>query len=148
MKTSLFNITRYLVFTAISVIIISCTSSLIQKNAEFENKIWIVQSFDYNDIENKDGKIFLKFQREGRKVSGFGGCNYIVGTYSLTGSDMKIRPSRSQDTCVGNMETEDKLMDVLDKTTEFREITSSDKDYLRLLTADGSSIELRLKEKK
>jgi heat shock protein HslJ len=133
--------------SAVLIILFSCTGSLIQKSAEFENKEWIVQSFDYNDIENPDGKIFLKFNRSGKRLSGFGGCNFIVGSYSVTGSDLSIKPVRSKDTCIGFMETEDKLMTVLEKTNEFREITSSDKDYLRLITPDGSSIELRLKIK-
>ena len=145
---SIYKLSGLFIFLAVSAVIVSCTASLIQKTAEFENKEWIVQSFDYNDIENQNEKIFLKFVRDGKKITGFGGCNFIVGTYSLTGSDLTINPSRSQDTCIDKMEIEDKLMDVLGKTIEFREITSSDKDYLRLLTADGSSLELRLKQKK
>lgn len=145
---SIYKFSELFLFLSVSALIVSCTSSLIQKTAEFENKVWIVQSFDYNDIENQDGKIFLKFERDGKKITGFGGCNYIVGSYSVTGSDLTIRPVRSKDTCIGFMENEDKLMELLVKTTEFREITSSDKDYLRLITADGSSLELRFKGKK
>jgi len=147
MKT-IYKYSGLFIFLSVSAVIVSCTSSLIQKTAEFENKEWIVQSFDYNDIENQEEKIFLKFVRNSKRLSGFGGCNYIVGSYSLTGSDLSIKPVRSKDTCIGNMEIEDKLMDMLEKTTEFREITSSDKDYLRLITTDGSSLELRLKKKK
>jgi hypothetical protein len=44
------------------------------------------------------------------------------------------------------MDRENQLMTVLDKASEFREFTSSDKDYLRLMTPDGSSMELRLKK--
>ncbi|HEY3251263.1 MAG TPA: META domain-containing protein, partial [Ignavibacteria bacterium] len=63
----------------------SCSGSfLIQKTAEFENKIWLVQSIDYNDIPNADGKIYIKFEREEKKLTGYGGCNNIVGSYSIT----------------------------------------------------------------
>jgi len=125
----------------------SCSGSfLIQKSAEFEDKVWLVQSINYNDIPNSAGKIYLKFVREEKKITGYGGCNNIVGSYSITGSDIKITPSRSKETCSGLMETENQLMSVLEKASEFREFTSSDKDYLRFITADGSSIELRLKK--
>jgi heat shock protein HslJ len=117
-----------------------------QKNAEFENKEWLVQSINYNDIPNQDGKIFLKFNRSTRRLSGFGGCNNILGSYSISGSDLKIIPARSKSDCPDLMETEDQFMNLLEKTVEFREFSSSDKDYLRLITSDGSSIELRLKK--
>lgn len=126
----------------------SCTASLMQKNAEFEDEEWIVQSINYNDISNADGKIFLKFNRSNRRLSGFGGCNTILGSYSISGSDISIRPARSKSNCPDLMETEDMFMSILEKAVEFREFTSSDKDYLRLMAADGSSIELRLKKNK
>jgi heat shock protein HslJ len=130
----------------IALLCLSCGGSfLLQKTAEFENKVWLIQSIDYNDIPNGEGKIYLKFVRDGNKLTGYGGCNNIVGSYSITASDIKIKPSLSKESCPGEMETEKQLILVLEKATEFREFTSSDKDYLRLMTADGSSIELRKK---
>lgn len=138
---------RIVLLIILGIFISACGGSfLIQKTAEFENKVWLVQSIDYNDIPNADGKVYIKFQREGNRLTGYGGCNNIVGSYSITGSDIKITPSRSKENCPGLMDRENQLISVLEKASEFREFTSSDKDYLRLMTADGSSIELRLKK--
>jgi heat shock protein HslJ len=123
----------------------SCTGSLFQKNAEFENKTWLLQSFNYDDVANKDGKIFIIFHKGEKKITGSGGCNTLYGYYSITGSDIKIQPGRTKMECE-DTKVEDKLMTMLEVTNEFREFTSSDKDYLRLLTSTGESIEFRLKK--
>jgi len=142
---------KYSIFTFLtaSVIIISiygCSGSfLIQKTAEFENKIWLVQSIDYNDITNPDGKIYLKFSRSTKKITGYAGCNNILGSYSITGSDITIKPSSSKDSCLDVMETEKNILTILEKANEFREVSSSGNDYLSLTTADGSTLLLRLK---
>ena len=136
---------RTLLLFCSAVLLQACTASLIQKTAEFENKHWLVQSFDYNDIANADGKIYIEFNRSEKTIKGFGGCNHILGSYSLTGSDITIKPVRSKENCPGTIEVENRFMQLLEKAIEFREITSSDKDYLRLITKDGSSIELRKK---
>jgi heat shock protein HslJ len=122
------------------------TNSLFQKNAEFENRKWILQSFNYNDVSNPDEKIFIRFNKDDKKLAGFGGCNTLFGSYSITGSDIKIKPGRTKMMCDENMLTEEKFMQLLESANEFREITSSDKDYLRLLTPAGESIEFRLKK--
>lgn len=59
---------------------------------------------------------------------------------------MKIKAGKTKMACDENMQTEDKLMQLLEVTTEFREITSSNMDYLRLITSTGESIEFRLKK--
>jgi hypothetical protein len=65
---------------------------LIQKSAEFENKIWLVQSIDYNDIPNVDGKIFIKFEENSPGTAGATACELIFHNRS----DIKIQPSRSK----------------------------------------------------
>jgi len=134
----------FITFTAIFYLS-ACTGSLFQKNAEFENKTWILQSFNYEDVKNPDGKISILFGKEEKKLNGFVGCNTLYGSYSITGSDIKIKPGRTKMAC-DDMQIEEKLMKLLETTTEFREITSSGTDYLRLITPGGESIEFKLKK--
>src|SRR3990172_9290691 len=132
---------------AIFIMVYGCSGSfLIQKTAEFENKTWLVQSIDYNDIPNIEGKLFLKFSRSSKKFSGFGGCNNIVGSYSITGSDITIKPSSSKETCTEGMETEKNMITILEKATEFREVSSSGNEYLSIISIEGSTLLLRLKQ--
>ncbi len=139
----------FLAITAltVSVILNGCGGSfLIQKTAEFENKTWLLQSIDYNDIPNTEGKLFLKFSRSTKKFSGFGGCNNIVGSYSITGSDITIKPSSSKETCLTGMETEKNMINILEKASEFREVSSSGNEYLSIISSEGSTLLLRLKQ--
>jgi len=134
-------------FSTITMFILACSGSfLIQKTAEFENKIWLVQSIDYNDIPNSDGKIYLKFSRNTKKIIGYAGCNNINGSYSITGSDITIKPSTSKDTCTGLMEIEKNILTIIEKAAEFREVSSGGNDYLSLISTDGSTLLLRLKK--
>lgn len=132
----------------ITLILYGCSSGsfLIQKTAEFENKLWLIQSINYNDLSNPDGKLFLKFSRSTKRFSGFGGCNNILGSYSITGSDIKIIPASSKDTCETGMETEENILNILENAVEFRETSSSGNDYFTIMTLDGST--LLLKQKK
>lgn len=143
-----YKITIYVLALLPVIFFCSCagTGSLFQKNAEFENRTWILQSFNYNDVSNPGEKILIKFNKDDKKITGFGGCNTLFGSYSITGSDIKIKAGRTKMMCDENMQTEDRLMQLLEATNEFREITSSNKDYLRLLTTAGESIEFRLKK--
>ena len=129
----------------ITLILYGCSSGsfLIQKTAEFENKLWLIQSINYSDISNPDGKLFLRFSRSTKRFTGFGGCNNILGSYSITGSDIKIIPASSKDTCKTGMETEKNIMNILENAAEFRESSSSGNDYFAIITPDGSTLLLK-----
>jgi putative lipoprotein len=84
----------------------------------------------------QDGKAAtLELAMEGKRASGFAGCNRMTGAYVLTADSLRLGPfALTRMACVKGMDLEKQYVDALQHTRAYR--LSADK--LDLLGSDGT----------
>jgi len=81
----------------------------------FEETVWLLVELNGKDISTVGTikPISVRYQKEGKKVSGFAGCNSFSGTYEEDGSTISNHLAATRMFCEGLMETETEFLKVL-----------------------------------
>ena len=74
-------------------------------------KKWVLKEMMGSELPEEVGAIYLEFDEEGKRVTGFGGCNNFFGIYVLkAGNRINLdKMGRTQKFCQGTSEIEDAL---------------------------------------
>ena len=99
----------------------------------------------YSLANSKDNEqpAFVHFHADG-KISGFGGCNSLFGSYTANGGALEIGPLGSTRKACAEpvMKAETVFLQVVGTATIYR----IDRDELALITPAGIHLKLRLRE--
>jgi copper homeostasis protein (lipoprotein) len=84
-------------------------------------KKWILKEMMGKELPGEVGAIFLEFDEDGTRVSGFGGCNNFFGECEVkAGNRINLdKMGRTQKFCQGNSEVEDALFKAFENIDNF-----------------------------
>ncbi len=87
------------------------------KSVSFEGTRWeLTQIDDGSELLNAHRRAHLVFERKGGRLSGFGGCNRLMGTYRLDRDAITVgNIASTRMACEGSADVETKLMAALDR---------------------------------
>jgi copper homeostasis protein (lipoprotein) len=83
---------------------------------------WELVALAGQDYPHNSGRVpYLEFDREGQRLTGFGGCNRLMGTFE-TGPDMSLTfgPTASTKMACPQLQTENKFTQALSQTTRIK----------------------------
>jgi heat shock protein HslJ len=80
-----------------------------------EGTVWMLVELNGKDISTVESikPISVLFQKEGKKVSGFAGCNSFTGSYETDGATISATLASTRMFCEGKMEIETEFLKVL-----------------------------------
>jgi heat shock protein HslJ len=100
---------------------------------------WRLTQLGDEIVDNPAGarEIHVVLQSQNQRVTGFAGCNQMMGGYALTGDGLKFdRPGGTMMACEGRMEIEQRFMAIFEQVARWK-ITGN---TLQFLDATGKSI--------
>lgn len=122
-----------------------CKPTIVNKSlVTLENTHWKLSEMNANPIITPEGDQDVHFilMTEGgqRIIKGFGGCNSIMGSFTLSGTNIKFNVASTKMMCPAEqMAIEDFLTTVLTSTDSYK----LDSDVLSLFEGDTSLADFR-----
>jgi|LGOV01.1.fsa_nt_gb putative lipoprotein len=98
------------------------TLKKVQKNTTLTDISWNLISINGENIKaNKDmKKPYILFEKDGKSVKGFGGCNDMFGSFEKDGENIKIGPLAStRKACMNGMDTEAEFHKAISETKKW-----------------------------
>lgn len=95
----------------------------VQKMGSLLDTKWLLHTLKGNVVAMPDDKTapWLKLNKEGDQLEGFGGCNNMMGGFTLTGDKISFPGLAStKKFCEATMPTENAFMTALRNTTAFK----------------------------
>lgn len=111
----------------------------VEKIGSILDSKWVLQTLKGNAISMPDGvpAPWLKLNKEGDRLEGFGGCNNMMGGFSLTGDKISFPGlAATKKFCEATMPTENGFMSALRNTRTFK----MDGNVLKFLGDGGSDL--------
>ncbi|MFZ1693830.1 MAG: META domain-containing protein [Flavobacteriales bacterium] len=108
--------------------------------ASLKEKKWVVETLNGQRPELPDGAETPWLKLAGDQLQGFGGCNALMGGYTMEGTKLSFSNIGStKKYCEGIQPTENAVKEMLDKVDSFR----LDDNQLRLLGGGKELAQLR-----
>lgn len=113
----------------------SCNESL--PNASLKNTYWKLLRIRNQPVTDNQREPHLILHPDNKRVSGSGGCNQLMGSYSADGDQLTFsRPASTRMACLQGMEQEDVFLAALQNVARWR-ISG---EQLELLDASGNAV--------
>ena len=113
----------------------SCNESL--PNASLKNTYWKLLRIRNQPVTDNQREPHLILHLDNKRVSGSGGCNQLMGSYSADGDQLTFsRPASTRMACLQGMEQEDVFLAALQSVARWR-ISG---EQLELLDASGNAV--------
>jgi heat shock protein HslJ len=118
---------------AISLLLVlsanKCNNSAADATGTLKDKKWIIQTLMGETLGLPPGSEQPWLQLAGDQVQGFGGCNTLMGSYTMDGSALNfLGIGSTKKFCEGIQPTETAIMEMLTKVESFK----MDKNGLKL----------------
>ncbi|MHA6248773.1 META domain-containing protein [Pontibacter sp. CAU 1760] len=86
-----------------------------------QDAYWVLLSLEGKEVEmqNDMKTAYLRLEENENDVSGFTGCNRLLGNYTLSGTQLSFSKLRSTRMACPDMATENKLLEVLGQVTAY-----------------------------
>jgi putative lipoprotein len=100
---------------------------------------WRLTQLGDEVVDNPAGarEIHFVLQSKNQRITGFSGCNQMMGAYALSGDELKFdRPGGTMMACEGRMDIEQRFMAMFEKVARWKIIGNT----LQLLDASGKAI--------
>lgn len=95
-----------------------------QKTNMLESSMWVLSEFNGEMVETsiEGGPVHFMLNKDGSKVSGYAGCNQIMGSYETSGDNgLKFRKiATTRRSCPDQNHNEKDFLEVLRNTTSFK----------------------------
>lgn len=119
---------------AVMLYFAACSGSGTQKQ-ELGGTKWILYELEgvVQKFQSGSKDVYIQFDAAENQTSGFASCNTFSGSYTATGSSIKIGPLSSTKMACDDMSTETKFMQSLNKSASYKISSGS----LSLIDASG-----------
>lgn len=124
----MYYILRLSVLLLLPVLITACNLS--EKNRQYggegdtalQNSYWILLSLEDEEFQDnpETRTAYIRFEEGGDDLTGFTGCNRLMGNYRLDNGAMQLTSLSASRAMCPIIEQENKLMDILGKTDSYR----------------------------
>lgn len=86
-----------------------------------EGTVWVLEELNGKVINAVEGQrsLFIFYNKEGKTVRGFGGCNSLTGSFTTAGSTVSAELASTRMFCDGKMELENDFMKVLGLSNKY-----------------------------
>ena len=94
----------------------------LKQAAPLERTQWKLTWVEGNKVESTSPRTaFIMLNPVTQRMSGSGGCNNLLGPYELDGDHLRFKgAARTMMACAGGTDTEDKLVDALQKVRQWK----------------------------
>ena len=117
------KIARCIVQTGVGLVLTSALYAQAPKRAApIERTHWKLTWVEGSRVEGTSPRpAFIMLNPVSHRMAGSGGCNSLLGSYELDGDHLQFKgPARTMMACSGGMDTEDKLVDALEKVRQWK----------------------------
>jgi heat shock protein HslJ len=99
---------------------VGCGSAKLRGNSSLFHHKWILSELNNAPVQisNTDRDAFLEFSYNDRKVTGYGGCNSITGTFNAEGSAFSFSPLATTKMSCEDTEFENAFLTALSKVNK------------------------------
>ena len=110
-------------FLLLSIVVLSigCGSAKLRGNSPLFNHKWVLSELNSAPVQisNTDRDAFLEFTYNDRKVTGYGGCNRISGTFNAEGGAFSFSPLATTKMSCEDSKFEDAFLTALSKVNKY-----------------------------
>jgi len=110
-------------FLLLSIVFLSmgCASAKLTRNSPLFHHKWVLSELNNAPVQisNTDRDAFLEFSYNDRKVTGYGGCNSITGTFNAEGSAFSFSPLATTKMSREDTKFEDAFLTALSKVNKY-----------------------------
>lgn len=114
---------QVLLFIGFVTGIYSCNTTKQQSHkqniTDIHGKRWILARFTDTVVNKPEKPIYLLFEKDSLRVTGFSGCNGLRGTYQIKGEIMEFGPVVSTKMWCNHAATEAYFLRTLEQTTSY-----------------------------
>ena len=115
---------------ALTLLLTLSATKCVKQAASLADKKWVFQSVAGEAVKMPEGVELPWLQLAGEQVQGFGGCNRLMGGYTMEGTKLSFPSLASTKMyCESTMATEDAVKKALGLVDSFK----LDKDVLKLM---------------
>ena len=99
-----------------------CAQGTVRGAVPLENTHWTLTWVDGTAVKGRSPRqAYIDLDTGSHRMSGFGGCNQLIGTYQLHGDHLRLTGTeRTLMACAGGMDSEDKLVKALEQVREWK----------------------------